>query len=207
MRDICKRVFDLFFVLFLIITLSPLYLFIFFMLSIEMILYRQFKPLVISEIRASKGKAFRLYKLNMYKENFRQEYQKTSIEFQKFGTWSYLQKNPNAITFFGKIMKAMYLDELGQFFNILKGDMSFVGPRPLPINYELNQEPYRQVLKAGLTSFAANKSKNEGDTIVSKSSDGEYYNIYKNSKGCEILKTDIMVIIDGFRAVLKAKGH
>jgi len=207
MKIFCKRIFDFLLALILILLLSPLYLLIFSILAFEMIFYRQIKPFIISEVRISKGKPFKLYKLNMYKENFRREYQKKSLEFKKFGTWSYLQKNPNAISFFGKIMKALYFDELGQLFNILKGEMSFVGPRPLPSQYNLNQKQPRKKLKAGLTSFAANKSKNEGDTIAKQTSDEEYYQIWQNSKGCKILKTDILILLDGFRAVLKAKGH
>ena len=99
------------------------------------------------------------------------------------------------------------MDELGQFFNILKGDMSFVGPRPLPVGYASNHEEPRRVLKAGLVGFATNRAKNEGDTITKQKTDKEYLEIYKNTSPLKIIKVDIIVVLDGFRAVLKAKGH
>lgn len=207
MKEICKRLVDLLLSIFLIIVLFPLYLSIFIVLFIEQLINRDFSPFIISEKRVSKKRVFNLYKLNMYRESYRQEYIKNSPEYKKYGTWSYLQKNPKAIRAFGDIMRKLYLDELGQFFNILKGDMSFVGPRPLPVGYELNDEEPRQLLKAGLVGFAANQSKNEGDTLVKQKTDAEYLELYKTTKGCKILKTDFLVIADGFRAVLKAKGH
>ena len=207
MKKRCKRVFDFILSLTLIVLLFPLYLFIFLMILIEQIVTWDFGSFILSEKRVSKQKVFDLYKLNMYKEHKRQEYIKTSPMYKRYKTWSYLQQDSSAIRAFGKIMKQLYLDELGQFFNILKGDMSFVGPRPLPVGYELNDKEPRKILKAGLVGFAANKSKNEGDTIAKMSTDEEYLTLYKKAKGCEILKTDFIVVIDGLRAVFKAKGH
>lgn len=207
MKELIKRIFDLIIVVVLITFLLPVYLFIFIALLIEQFLTKDFGPLIISEPRVSKGKTFQIYKLNMYREKARQNYIKKSPEYAKYKTWSYLQKEPSSIRWFGDIMRKTYMDELGQFFNILKGDISFVGPRPLPVGYELNAEPPRKILKAGLVGFAANKSKNEGDTISRLETDEEYLEIYQNSTAFQLLKVDLVVVLDGFRAVLKAKGH
>jgi undecaprenyl phosphate N,N'-diacetylbacillosamine 1-phosphate transferase len=182
-------------------------LLIFIFIFIEQLLTKDFGPFIISEPRISKDKVFKLYKLNMYKEYKRQKYIKNSPEYKNFKTWAYLQKDPSSIRYFGNIMKNTYMDELGQFINILKGDMSFVGPRPLPLGYDLNNEPPRRILKAGLVGFAANRVKNEGDTISKQKTDKEYLELYQNSSSFEILKVDLIVMLDGFRAVLKAKGY
>ena len=206
-KDTCKRVFDTLLSLILLFLLSPIYIFIFIALIIEQILTQDFGSLYISEVRVSKGKKFNLFKLNMYRESKRKEFARNSKMFAKYGSWSFLQKNESALRFFGKIMKKFYLDELGQIFNILRGDMTFVGPRPLPVGYELNEHIPRLQLKAGLVGFATNKSKNEGDTVAKQSTDDEYLKTYNNANGCEILKTDMVVVLDGLRAVIKAKGH
>ena len=206
-KNIIKRAFDLLIAFILITLLLPVYLIIFTAIFIEQILTNDFGPFIISEPRVSKGKVFKLYKLNMYREYKRQEYLNNSPDYEKFKTWSFLQKDPSSIRHFGKIMKNTYMDELGQFFNILKGDMSFVGPRPLPVGYELNNEAPRKTLKAGLVGFATNRAKNEGDTISKQKTDIEYLDIYQTASPFEVIKVDLIVILDGFRAVLKAKGH
>ena len=206
-KDICKRGFDTLLSLTLLFLLSPIYVLVFLSLIVEQILTKDFGSLYISEIRVSKGKKFNLYKLNMYRESKRQEFARNSQMFAKYGSWSFLQKDESSLRLFGKVMKKFYLDELGQLFNILRGDMSFVGPRPLPVGYELNTQAPRILLKAGLVGFATNKSKNEGDTVAKQSTDDEYLKTYNQSNGCKILKTDIIVVLDGLRAVIKAKGH
>ncbi|MFR7844066.1 MAG: sugar transferase [Gallintestinimicrobium sp.] len=46
-----------------------------------------------------------------------------------------LLPDKDRLTKFGKLLRATSLDELPEFFNILKGDMSFIGPRPLLVSY------------------------------------------------------------------------
>lgn len=68
------------------------------------------------------------------------------------------------VTWFGRFLRKSKLDELPQLFNILKGDMSFVGPRPdLPGYYDLLEGENRKILelKPGLTSEASIKYRNE----------------------------------------------
>lgn len=64
-------------------------------------------------------------------------------------------KNDPRYTKFGKILANTGLDELPQLFNVLKGEMSLVGPRPLPL-YEANKlskkEKVRNSIKPGITS-------------------------------------------------------
>ncbi|MEK7075474.1 MAG: exopolysaccharide biosynthesis polyprenyl glycosylphosphotransferase, partial [Patescibacteria group bacterium] len=69
-------------------------------------------------------------------------------------------ENDSRITPFGKILRRTHLDELPQLFNILKGDLSFVGPRPERPEFveKLKEQiPYyeiRHIIKPGLTGWA-----------------------------------------------------
>ena len=84
-------------------------------------------PLLFYYYAVSGGKKFKKYKVRIIKEKF------VDQELAASGDW-HAYKNewkPESRTFTGNIVKAFYLDELPQFWSILKGEMSFVGPRPL----------------------------------------------------------------------------
>jgi len=94
------------------------------------------------------GKVFQVYKFrSMRVANESDEYILT-------------RKNDSRVTPIGKIIRDIHFDELPQLFNILKGDMSFVGPRPecpkLAEEYReiIPQFHYRLKVKAGLTGYA-----------------------------------------------------
>ena len=94
------------------------------------------------------GKTFKLYK-------FRSMY----VESSKSG-YCMTRKDDDRVTPVGKLIRRIHFDELPQLFNILKGEMSFVGPRPecpeLAEKYaqKLPEFPFRLKVKAGLTGYA-----------------------------------------------------
>ncbi|MDX6746051.1 sugar transferase [Polaribacter sp. PL03] len=106
-------------------------------------------PLFYSQVRVGQnGNNFKIFKLRSMVTNA-----------EKNGAvWA--QKNDVRITAFGKFLRSTRLDELPQFFNILKGDMSIIGPRPERPEFvkELEEQiPFysiRHVVRPGLTGWA-----------------------------------------------------
>ena len=106
-------------------------------------------PILYHQTRLTlNGKQFEIYKFR----SMRVDAEKDSIRLQS--------QNDDRITPLGRILRRTHLDELPQLFNIIKGDMSFVGPRPeRPEIAEIymTQIPefsYRLKMKAGLTGYA-----------------------------------------------------
>ena len=123
------------FSLFLIFALSP----IFFLISI-LILLIDGKPILYNSARSGfLGKQFKLYKFRtMSEENLRDDLRITKL---------------------GRILRRSSLDELPQLFNILRGEMVFVGPRPLPLETVYNNKYKRfffkrSSVKPGLTGLS-----------------------------------------------------
>lgn len=103
-------------------------------------------PIFFSHERVTKnGKPFKIYKFRSMKINSEEK-------------WA--EENDDRITRAGHIVRKLRLDELPQLYNILKGDMSIVGPRPETVNLtkkfmeELPEFELRQKVKAGLTGTA-----------------------------------------------------
>jgi exopolysaccharide biosynthesis polyprenyl glycosylphosphotransferase len=107
-------------------------------------------PIIYSQQRCTKnGKCFMLHKFRSMK-----------VEAEKIGGAQLAKKNDDRITKVGKFIRATRVDELPQLLNILKGDMSFVGPRPERPEFvekncrEIPEFEYRMKVKAGLTGYA-----------------------------------------------------
>jgi exopolysaccharide biosynthesis polyprenyl glycosylphosphotransferase len=106
-------------------------------------------PLFYTQKRVGKkGKTFKIYKLRSMIKNAE----------ENGAVWA--QKNDKRITAFGKFLRNTRLDEAPQFYNILKGDMSLIGPRPERPEFVKDLEeqiPFyaiRHVVRPGLTGWA-----------------------------------------------------
>lgn len=106
-------------------------------------------PLLYTQKRVGKkGKKFKIIKFRTMVENA----EKNGAE------WA--QKNDSRVTYFGRILRKARLDEFPQFINVLKGDMSLIGPRPerpefvQMLEVELPFYAIRHVVKPGLTGWA-----------------------------------------------------
>ena len=103
---------------------------------------------------------------------------------------------------FGKKLRSSSLDELPEFLNILKGDMSFIGPRPLLVKYlpYYNQrERLRHTVRPGLTGYAQTHGRN----AISWEKKFEYDIWYVEHLS---FITDVKVVIDTVKTVLLHDG-
>lgn len=143
-QQLLKRSFDIVLALIAMVAASPFML----LIAIAIKAYDRGPVLFTQERLTRDGRIFKLYKFRSMKvadEN--QEYCLTKV-------------NDSRITPVGKLIRNIHFDELPQIFNILKGDMSFVGPRPecpgLAEKYKaiVPEFDLRLKMKAGLTGYA-----------------------------------------------------
>ena len=147
---ILKRIFDLVFSIFLIIILSPL------LLLISVIIKSTSKgPIIFKQKRLGKnGEEFEIYKFRTMVENA-----------EDMGNGVYTLKNDPRETSVGKLLRKTSLDEVPQLFNILKNEMSFVGPRPTLTYHPYEYQNYSSVqkkrfnVKPGVTGLAQLKGR------------------------------------------------
>lgn len=144
-RSFIKPGFDFCFAFLIICITLPL----FFILGFLLFLQNSGTPL-FSQVRPGlKEKPFTIYKLKTMQDTRDDQ--------------GVLLPDNQRITPLGKIIRKLSLDELPQFWNVLKGDMSFVGPRPLLPEYlplYNKKQKNRHNLKPGITGWAQVKGRN-----------------------------------------------
>ena len=140
-----KRLIDILFSGFALIILSPIMIIVALLIK----LYDGGPALFKQKRLTIDGRVFEVYK-----------FRSMIVDAEKDGVARLASKNDNRITPIGKFIRAVRLDELPQLLNILKGDMSIVGPRPerpeIAKEYEktMPEFAYRLKVKAGLTGYA-----------------------------------------------------
>jgi lipopolysaccharide/colanic/teichoic acid biosynthesis glycosyltransferase len=142
---VLKRSFDILVSLIILIIFSPVILLIVFLIAVLL-----GAPVFFIQIRPGlKSKPFNLYK-----------FRTMTNEIDSDGN---LLSNKNRMTKLGNILRSFSLDELPEFFNVLKGEMSLVGPRPLLMEY-LSQYNATQIkrhdIKPGITGWAQINGRN-----------------------------------------------
>jgi sugar transferase EpsL len=146
-----KRLFDLILTIPGVIVLSPI-------LAITAFLVRAFHgtPILFSQIRPGyKGKPFRVYK-------FRTMTNEKDAQGE-------LLPDEDRLTLFGRFLRASSIDELPELYNILKGEMSLVGPRPLLMQYLDRYTPEqarRMDVLPGITGWAQINGRNNVSWVI-----------------------------------------
>ena len=139
-----KRGLDIIIALILMVFASPIAL-----ITAIVIKFESKGPIIFKQIRIGEnGKKFKIYKFRSMRIHDEKKYPKYTLD------------NDDRITKFGKFMRKTRIDELPQLFCILKGTMSFVGPRPewdILVNEYKEKIPYynlRHMIKPGITGWA-----------------------------------------------------
>ncbi|HFU3843583.1 TPA: sugar transferase [Streptococcus suis] len=140
-----KRLIDFIFSLIAIVFLSPVIVLVY-----VLVYFKLGSPVLFSQERPGKDeKIFRMYKFRTM----------TDVKDEK----GELLPDSIRLTAFGKWLRSTSLDELPELFNILKGDMSIVGPRPLLVKYlplYSEEQARRHEVRPGLTGYAQANGRN-----------------------------------------------
>ena len=183
-----KRIIDLILSLIIFIILVPVFVIIMLIIKID-----SRGPVFFKQKRVGKGKSyFEILK-------FRTMYIDTPKDMP-----THLLENPEAfITKVGKFLRKTSLDELPQLINIIKGDMSFIGPRPALWNqYDLIKERdkyHANDIRPGMSGWAQINGRDELEIPVKAKLDGYY---------CEHLSFlfDVRCFFGTFISVLRQEG-
>ena len=199
---IVKRLFDFVFAWLLIILLSPVYVLIYLLIYLT-----DFHNPIFTQKRVTRhNRIFTIYKFRTMK----QKYSGMSPEsaFSKMGrpelakiyrdNGDQLKKDPR-ITWFGHILRTTSLDELPQFFNVIKGDISLVGPRALiPEEIKLASNKHQIVsVKSGLTGLAQVSGRKDISFSERRKLDVYYVQNWSFWLDITILFKTLRVIING----------
>lgn len=141
-----KRIFDLIASSLLLIILFPLLLFLYLLVHIVL-----GSPAIFTQLRPGKAEAnFKLYKFRTMRD--------------ARDANGNLLSDEQRLTKLGSVLRSLSLDELPALINVLKGEMSFIGPRPLLVEYlpcYSAQQKRRHTIRPGLTGWAQVNGRNE----------------------------------------------
>lgn len=173
-----KRFIDLFLSIILIIILSPLFLIIALLIKID-----SPGPILYKQLRTGKNEDdFTVFKFRSMS---------ASNDVYDFST-------EDKITKVGRVIRKTSLDELPQLFNIIKGDMSFIGPRPwVPVlnNYYTSDQKKRFQVRPGLTGLAQVSGRKDLNIIDRIAYDIKYVENISFINDVKIFLKTILVII------------
>jgi exopolysaccharide production protein ExoY len=162
-------------------------------------------PVLFKQIRIGKdGKNFYIYKFRSMVVDAEKKLLEDKELYNKYikNNFKLEQDEDPRITPFGRFIRKTSLDELPQFINVLKGDMSLVGPRPV-VNDELNEYKYKKVdflsVKPGITGYW--QVCGRSDVGYPERVDIELYYVYNQS-----LKLDFKILFKTVIQVIARKG-
>jgi len=200
-----KLVFDKVSAFLILLCCSPIVFLLFLVNLIEGLIIRENRgPLFFYYNAVSGGKVFKKYKIRLIKVKY------IDKELQAKGDWHAFKNEwmPEARTYLGRFVKKFYLDEIPQFYNVLKGDMSIVGPRPIAVHHyerDLAQgNVVRTLIRGGLLGYGHIRkgTPDFGKPIY----EYEYVNHYIHASTFGLLWLDLEIIGRGMRVMMKGKG-
>jgi sugar transferase (PEP-CTERM system associated) len=193
LRDVVKRLFDLFVATLILLVAWP-----FMLLTAIAVKLESKGPMVYKQVRVGlNGKEFPIYKFRSMRQ-----------DAEKDGKAVWATKNDSRVTRVGAVIRNTRLDELPQLYNVFKGDMSFVGPRPERPEFveELKKQiPYydaRHRVKPGLMGWA--QLKYPYGASVDDARNKLKYDLYYVKNHSFFI--DILIVIQTVEVVLLGKG-
>ncbi|MCX7885272.1 MAG: sugar transferase [Caloramator sp.] len=192
-----KRLFDIIISLILLIILSPLFLFISIWIKIDSEGEAIFKQIRIG----IKGKPFTIYKFRTMVKNADKMFNK-KVDKENLKSFVFQEKDDPRITKSGRFLRKTSLDELPQLINILKGDMSLIGPRPeIPdiANLYGDYEKIRLLVKPGVSGLAQVNGRGELDIGQTIEYDVKYVKNFS-------LWLDFKIFFKTFKVVFMREG-
>ncbi|MEE6670166.1 sugar transferase [Limosilactobacillus fermentum] len=181
-----KRGLDLVFAVLLVICLSPI------MLGLAIWIKLDSKgPVLFRQERVGRnGEPFKIYKFRSMSDDA--PHQMATSEFDS--ALSYITRS-------GRIMRKLSLDELPQLFNVIKGEMSFIGPRPLIAKEEyvlqLRRANGAEDVTPGITGLAQVRGRDEVTDDQKAAYDGEYAKDLSFKEDCSILFKTVADVVQG----------
>lgn len=193
-----KRLFDVMVSLAILLFFSP-----FFLLAAILVRLSSKGPLFFSHERVGKeGKAFRCYKFRTMYENAQERLEPLLAAnpglMQEWKTFFKLKQDPR-VTPIGKVLRKTSLDELPQLWNVLKGDMSVVGPRPMTeheVRHYLKEKAATILsVRPGLTSLWIVLGRNQF-SLEKRIEMEEYYVLHRSfGLDCKVILQTAWVIL------------
>lgn len=201
-----KRFTDILFSFIVLIIFMPMSAMIILLIKIDGIFHAENKGNIFyKEERISQGKLFDLIKFRLFKNVAIELIRKSAL------TTKQVENDINNITRVGKYLKKWGLDEIPQFINILKGDMSIVGPRPKPPDEyegEIKRGIFkRRILKAGITGpvqVMKGTVRSEADEIAE---DDIYVEKCKTYSQVKLFMTDLKIMLKTLKVMIKGTGE
>ncbi len=155
-------------------------------------------PILFSQLRVGRhGRSFRLYKFRTMRQD---------AEAKTGAVWA--QKDDPRITKFGKLLRKTRLDEIPQLWNVIRGDMGFVGPRPERpefVQWLAEAIPYyhlRHIIRPGLTGWA--QVKYQYGASLEETKQKLQYDLYYIKHMS--LTLDLLIVFETIKIVLLRRG-
>jgi O-antigen biosynthesis protein WbqP len=199
-RPLAKRLLDLVVAAFLLVVLSPVVALVLIAYALDVLLQpRDRGPLLYREPRVSQGRTFGLLKFRTLRAD---------VLARAGGHARPLEADPANLTWLGRrILKPWYVDEVPQLWNVLRGDISLVGPRPWPPQLVEQQRAegltYRDEVPAGLTGLA---QLTKGSDRPYADFDLQYVERIRTLKSWALLRYDLEILAGTVRVIARGQG-
>jgi exopolysaccharide biosynthesis polyprenyl glycosylphosphotransferase len=192
-----KRIFDIFAAAFLLLLLSPILLILVVWIKLDSEGEAVFKQTRVG----TRGRPFTIYKFRTMVKNADKLFNK-KIDRENLEGFVFQEKDDPRITKSGKFLRKTSLDELPQLINIIKGDMSLIGPRPeIPAIADLysEYEKIRLMVKPGVSGLAQVNGRGDLELAKTIAYDVRYVKEFS-------LWLDIKILFKTFKVVILGEG-